>query len=187
MHNFINHLRKYVSLTSVEVETLSTYVKLKTFKKKDLLLREGQISNANYFVEKGLLRMYFNSEKGIEQVTHFALENWWLADYMSLMMQSPSHFNIQAIEDSEIVIIENLNQDELFEKLPQLEKYFRIIMQRANAASQMRVKYFQEQSKEENYRTFVAQFPSFIQRIPQYMLASYLGVTPEYLSELRKK
>lgn len=131
--------------------------------------------------------MYFINEKGIDQVTYFALENWWLSDYMSLLMHSPSQFYIQAVENSEIVFLEQHKQEELFRRLPQLERYFRIVMQRANAASQMRVKYFHDYSKEENYLAFTTQFPSFAQRIPQYMLASYLGITPEYLSELRKK
>lgn len=187
MQNLIEHLKKYISLTAEEIDLFSTFVKLKTIKKKEFLLREGQICTANCFVEKGLLRMFFINEKGIEQVTHFALENWWLADYMSFIMQSPSQFYIQTVEDSEIVCLEHHKQEELFKKLPQLEKYFRILMQRANAASQMRIKYFHDYSKEDNYRVFASQFPSFIQRIPQYMLASYLGITPEYLSELRKR
>ncbi len=187
MQNFIGHLKKYISLSPEEVELISNSVKFKSIKKKDFLLKEGQICTSNYFVENGLLRMYFINEKGIEQVTYFALENWWLSDYMSLIMQSPSQFYIQSIEDSKIVCLEHHKQEELFEKLPQLERYFRIAMQRAYAASQMRVKYFHDYSKEESYRVFVSQFPNFVQRIPQYMLASYLGLTPEYLSELRKK
>lgn len=187
MQNFINHLKKYIALTSEEIEVLSTFVKFKKINKKDFLLKEGQVCANNYFVENGLLRMYFINEKGIEQVTYFALESWWLADYMSFMMQKPSQFFIQAVEDTEVVCLDYLKQEELFKQLPQLERYFRIIAQRANAASQMRVKFFHDYSKEENYRVFSSQFPSFVQRIPQYMLASYLGITPEYLSELRKK
>lgn len=187
MQNLIEHLKKYISLSAEEVRLLSTFGKSKMIRKKEFLLREGQICNANYFVEKGLLRMFFINKKGIEQVTHFALENWWLADYMSFIMQSPSQFYIQAVEDSEIVCLANHNQEQLFKEIPQLEKYFRILMLRANAASQVRIKYFHDYSKEDNYRSFANQFPSFIQRIPQYMLASYLGITPEYLSELRKR
>jgi CRP/FNR family transcriptional regulator len=185
--NFIQHLKKLISLTDYDIQILSTYVKIKSIKKKEFLLEEGQTCKGNYFVEAGLLRMFYINEKGTEQITQFALENWWLSDYMSLMMQAPSKFYLQAVEDSEIVVVEHQKQEELFKKLPQLERYFRIMMQRAYAASQMRVKYFHDYSKEENYRQFVMLFPKFVQRIPQYMLASYLGITPEYLSELRKK
>ena len=185
--NFVTHLKKYISLNNDEVGLLLSCVKPLTIKKKDFLIKEGQICKANYFVEQGLLRMFFINNKGIEQTTQFALENWWLADYMSLTTQSSSHFYIQAVETSTIIAIEHHKQDELLEQLPQLERYFRLMMQRAYAAAQMRVKYFHVYSKEENYRQFVSLFPDFVQRIPQYMLASYLGLTPEYVSELRKK
>jgi CRP/FNR family transcriptional regulator len=188
MHQaFITHLRKYIALSEDEISTLLTFVKPVQFKKKEFLLKEGQICRANYFVESGCLRMFFINIKGVEQTTQFALENWWMADNMSLIHQAESFFNIQAVENSSIIAIENHRQEELFKVLPQLEKYFRIMLQIAFAAAQMRVKYFHTYTKEENYRTFVAQFPSFIQRIPQYMLASYLGLTPEYVSELRKR
>lgn len=187
MDNFIRHVKKYVSLTIEETVLLRSLVKIISVKKKGFLLEEGQTCKANYFVESGCLRMFFINDKGAEQITHFALENWWLADHMSLTMQVKSQFYIQAIEYSEIIAIEYAREDELFKAIPQLEKYFRIMIQRAYAASQMRVKFFHDYSKEESYRHFTALFPLFTQRIPQYMLASYLGITPEYLSELRKK
>ncbi|HTM99908.1 MAG TPA: Crp/Fnr family transcriptional regulator [Pedobacter sp.] len=187
MQKFIDHINKYVVLNEMEIQFLLSKVKASTVKKKEFLLQEGNVCKANYFVEKGLLRMFFINEKGVEQIIQFALENWWLSDYMSFTMQSNAQFYIQAVEQSEIIALPYHIQDELFEKLPQLERYFRMIMQRAYAASQMRFKYFYDYSKEENYRQFVSLFPEFIQRIPQYMLASYLGLTPEYLSELRKK
>lgn len=185
--NFVTHLRKYISLTEDEVELLLSSIKPLVVAKKDYLLKEGQICKANYFVEQGLLRMFFINNKGIEQNTQFALENWWIADYMSLAKQAGSHFYIQSVEASTIIAIEHHKQDQLLSELPQLERYFMLMMQRAYAASQMRVKFFHIYSKEENYRQFVHLFPDFVQRIPQYMLASYLGLSPEYVSELRKK
>jgi CRP/FNR family transcriptional regulator len=187
MQNLIDHIRKYVTLDESETQFLLNNVKVSTVKKKEFILQEGNVCKANYFVEKGLLRMFFINEKGVEQITQFALENWWLSDYMSFTMQAGAKFYIQAIEQSEIIAIPYHSQEELFQKLPQLERYFRMMMQRAYAASQMRFKYYYDHSKEENYRLFVSLFPEFVQRIPQYMLASYLGFTPEYLSELRKR
>jgi len=185
--NFVNHLKKYISLSAEEEELLLSGIKPVSIYKKEFLIKEGQVCKANYFVEQGLLRMYFINNKGIEQVTQFALENWWIADYMSLTSQSNSHFYIQAVENSTIIAIEHHKQEKLLEQIPQLERYFRLMMQRAYAAAQMRVKFFHVHTKEENYRYFIRLFPEFVQRIPQYMLASYLGLTPEYLSELRKK
>jgi CRP-like cAMP-binding protein len=187
MQNLIHHIKQYVRLDAEETKLLLNKIKFLKVKKKSYLLEEGQLCKAQYFVEKGCLRMFFINEKGIEQITYFALENWWLTDHMSLIKQVPSSFFIQAIEDTEVYCFEHRYQEELFEQLPQLEKYFRLMMQRALAASQQRVKFFYDYSKEENYRVFTSLFPSFVQRIPQYMLASYLGLTPEYLSELRKK
>ncbi|WP_199136338.1 Crp/Fnr family transcriptional regulator [Pedobacter sp. ASV12] len=185
--NFIQHIKRYVSLTDDETSLLLQQIKPLTPKKKELLLQEGQICRYHYFVEQGCLRMFFVNDKGTEQIVQFALENWWIADYMSFSTQHPSNFSIQAVEASQIVGIASSRQDELFRQLPQLERYFRIMMQRAYAAAQMRVKYFHDFTKEESYQHFVTLFPDFVQRIPQYMLASYLGITPEYLSELRKK
>ncbi|PQA60393.1 Crp/Fnr family transcriptional regulator [Siphonobacter curvatus] len=188
MHpHFIQHIRKYVELTEEEVQRLLAYLKPISVPKKAYLLEEGQICRANYFVEKGCLRLFYLTEKGTEQITQFALENWWLADYMSYATQQPSEFYIQALEPTEVFAIPADFQNQLYHEFPQLERYFRLMFQRALAASQRRLKFLHDYSKEESYRNFVAHFPGFTQRIPQYMLASYLGLTPEYLSELRKK
>lgn len=184
---FIAHIRNYIPLGDTQVEIINNVVKVSAFKKKDYLLTEGQICRSNYFVERGCLRMYYFTDKGNEQITQFALENWWLADYMSFTMQKPSPFFIQAIEDTQVVALDHFKQEELLKQVPGLERYFRLMMQRAYAAMQMRIKYLHDFSKEDAYHQFSTSFPGFVQRIPQYMLASYLGLTPEYLSEIRKK
>lgn len=188
MHpNIVHHIRKFVSLNDGEAETLLAYIRPISIKKKENLLEEGQACKSNYFVEKGCLRMFFVNEKGVEQTTQFAIENWWISDYMSFDKQTPSHFYIQSVEPTEAYAIDLHLQNKLFDELPQLEKYFRIVHQRMNAAAQFRIKYFRDFSKDESYQHFVSLFPDFVQRVPQYMLASYLGLTPEYLSEIRKK
>jgi CRP-like cAMP-binding protein len=103
------------------------------------------------------------------------------------MDKNPSDYYIQAIEKSDVLIIDNQAYDDLFMQIPQLQKYFRIIMQKAVAAAQHRAKLQYQMSKEEFYQHFITSFPEFNQRVPQYMIASYLGLTPEYVSELRKK
>lgn len=103
--NFINHLKKHVELNIDEIATLKDFVKIIEVKKKDFLLEEGKICRYNYFVEKGLLRMFFVNEKGVEQITQFALENWWMSDHMSLIMEKPSVFNIQAVENATIIAV----------------------------------------------------------------------------------
>ena len=183
----IEHISRFVSLTQDDASNILSYFKHKKIKKKQHLLEEGQICKSNYFVEKGCLRMYFINDKGIELTTQFAIENWWMADYMSFGGQAPSGFYIQAVENSDILSIDFQTQEKLLAQLPQLEKYFRIILQHAYASSQLRIKYLYDFSKEEMYDHFSSSYPEFIQRVPQYMIASFLGFTPEYLSELRKK
>lgn len=184
---FIAHIRRYVELCDDEVLKLEKYLQPMELKRREYLFREGEVCKYNYFVEKGCLRMFFNNDKMIEQTTQFAIENWWLSDYFSFARQSPSEYAIQAVEKSVIVAIDYQQQDDLFVELPQMERYFRIMMQRALSASQLRVKMIYQLSKEEMYRHFNSSYPHFFQRVPQYMIASYLGLTPEYMSELRKK
>jgi len=185
--SLVQHIRKFVDLSDSEVPVLNQYLKSHKLKKKALLLEEGKICRDLYFVERGCLRMFFINKKSVEQITQFALDGWWISDYFSFMDNTPSDYYIQAIEKSEIVSIDKHQLDELLAELPQLERYFRLIMQKTLAASQLKTKYLNEMSKEEFYLHFSSSFPEFMQRVPQYMIASYLGLTPEYLSELRKK
>jgi len=183
----LKHLRKYISLSLGEENLLLPYLQVQSVKKKEHILTEGNVCSANYFIAKGCFRMYVHTDQGTEQIVQFAIDNWWITDYNSLDFQKPSLFNIQAVEDSEIIFIKSETREELFAKLPQLERYFRIILQRAFAASIMRIQYIFNQSGEERYRHFSTSFPDFVQRVPQYMLASYLGFTPEFLSKIRGK
>lgn len=180
------HVRRYVPLREEDITLLRTRCTLRHVGKKQNLLTEGNVS-PNFFVAKGGLRMFFINEKGVEQTTQFALENWWLADYHSFETQQPSDFYIQTIELSEVIVLDEPTHRQLLVDVPSLERYFRLVQQRAYAAYQLRVKYIYDLSKEERYRHFTERFPEFAQRIPQYLLASYLGFTPEYLSEIRRK
>jgi CRP/FNR family transcriptional regulator len=185
--NLIQNIRKHVELDANNILVLEKYVKFVSVRKNEFLLQAGQVCRTMYFVEKGCLRMFFINKKATEQITQFAIENWWLSDYFSFMDQNPTDYYIQAIEKSEILVIDKQVYTDLLLQIPQLEKYFRIIMQKAVAAAQHRAKLQYQMSKEEFYQHFVTSFPEFNQRVPQYMIASYLGLTPEYVSELRKK
>jgi len=183
----INHIKQFIDLDEHEEQILLAGTQRQSVKKKEYLLKEGQVCKANYFVEKGCLRIFFIGEKGEEQTAYFAIENWWISDYASLLSQSPSSFYIQSVEASEVIVFPYAHQEALSKGIPQTERYFRILMQKAYGASQMRIKYLYSLSREEMYRHFQRQYPDFVNRIPQYMLASFLGFTPEYLSEIRKK
>jgi CRP/FNR family transcriptional regulator len=183
----IAHINRFVPLTEDERAEVVKAVKAIHVKRKHFLLQPGEICRNNYFVSKGVMRLYFINRNGQEQITMFGIENWWITDYDSLESGRPSHYYIQAVEDSELISINKTSIEELLLKVPKMERYFRIILQRAFTATMRRIEYFRDQSDEELYRMFAAMFPEFIQRIPQYMLASYLGFTPQFLSKIRGK
>ncbi len=185
--HLIEHIGKYVKLEKEEKELILKHTINRDVLKKEHLLKEGQLCTDQFFVNKGCLRMYFINEKGVEQITQFAIENWWMTDVMSFSRNTPSSFFIQAIEDSNISQLSIATEQELFEQVPAFETYMYTVQQYAYAAAQMRIKFLYDYSKEEHYKHFIKLYPQFAQRIPQYMLASFLGLTPEYLSELRKK
>jgi CRP-like cAMP-binding protein len=181
------HILKWVDLEDKDLEAMSAYFEPQNFKKKENLLSEGKVCESSYFVTKGLLRMFFVNSKGVEQTTQFAMENWWIADYASLSAHQPSGFYIQAVETSSVLRLSYKAQEQLLAEFPKMEKYFRLLHQRVHAAMQFRIRLLYDFSREELYRDFNRRHPEFVQRIPQYLLASYLGFTPEYLSEIRKK
>ena len=185
--NLKSHLSRFVEISEEDcAEILKYFTTIKAAKKQNLLV-EGKICKSNYFVSKGCLRLFFIKEKGVEQTIQFALENWWLADYTSFSSQKPSDFYIQAVEKSEVLALDFLSQEEMLHRFPQMERYFRLVHQRAHAASQFRIRMLYDLSREELYHMFNKSYPEFVQRIPQYLLASFLGFTPEYLSEIRSK
>ena len=181
------HIEKFIRVDDEDYLKIRSYFKAIELRKKHNLLIEGKICTSNFFVVSGCLRLFFINEKGVEQTVQFALENWWLADYTSFSAQKPSEFYIQTVEKSTILAIDFSSQEKLLKEFPFMERYFRFIHQRAHAAYQFRIKYLYSSSREELYHSFNQLFPEFVQRIPQYLLASYLGFTPEYLSEIRNK
>lgn len=181
------HIEKFAVVSDDEFEEIKKFFDTKEVAKKENLLEEGQICKHHYFVLTGLLRKFYINEKGIEQTTEFAIETWWLTDNFAYEHQVPTEFYIQAVEKSKILYINQEKQEKLLKEFPVMERYFRFVYQRAFAASQKRIKFLFSFSKEEFYFQAIRNHPEFVQRVPQYLIASYLGFTPEYLSEIRKK
>lgn len=184
---FQQHLSKFIDVTDVEFAKIVGFFSTRLVAKKENLLEEGQLCRYHYFVLDGLLRKFFINEKGVEQTTEFALETWWITDNIAYEHRLQTSFYIQAVEKSEVLCISHDNQEKLLRVFPVMERYFRFVYQRAYAAAQMRVKYLFSLSKEDFYHEFERRHPEFVQRVPQYLIASFLGFTPEYLSEIRKK
>ena len=187
MEIFKQHLDKFIGIDDEEFSSVISYFQVLEVKKKQDLMSEGEICRSMFFVVKGCLRKFFINEKGIEQTTEFAIENWWITDTFAYERQIKSDFSIQAVEKSVILKIDFQSQEALLTKHQVMERYFRMIYQRAYAAAERRIRYLYEFSREELYVHFSTQYPWFIQRIPQYLIASFLGFTPEYLSEIRAK
>ncbi|GAA4158734.1 Crp/Fnr family transcriptional regulator [Chryseobacterium ginsenosidimutans] len=187
MDTFKEHLDKFINISEEEYSSVLSFFQILDVKKKHNLMFDGEICKSIYFVAKGCLRKFFINEKGVEHTTEFAIENWWITDTFAYERQIKSDFCIQAVERSTILVIDLQTQEELLKKHPVMERYFRMIYQRAYAASERRIRYLYEMSREELYVHFSTQYPEFIQRIPQYLIASFLGFTPEYLSEIRAK
>ncbi|WP_276380120.1 Crp/Fnr family transcriptional regulator [Flavobacterium sp. H4147] len=184
---FRNHIAKFAQVSDDEFGLIIKFFDTREVAKKQNLLEEGEICRRHYFVLQGLLRKFYINEKGTEQTTEFAIETWWLTDNFAYENQLATEFYIQAVEKSTLLYITLEKQQKLLEEFPVMERYFRFVYQRAYAAAQRRIKFLFSFSKEEFYFQAVRNHPEFIQRVPQYLIASYLGFTPEYLSEIRKR
>lgn len=183
----VTHIRKHVSLTDAEADVLSSFLLVRNIKKKEHLLEAGKVCHENYFVVQGCFRMYLTTTKGVEQVIQFGIEDWWITDYASYKTGLPSGYSIQATEKATIIVLDKKDEEEMFARLPQMERYFRRVAEKAYSAQLNRIHYIFNLTGEEQYRLMNRKHPEFVQRVPQYMLASFLGITPEFLSKLRAK
>ena len=186
MHkSLLQHIEKIVELEPIEIDLLDSCLSGSTIKRKELVLEEGQICNTIYFIVKGCMRQYIINTKGTEQTLQFGIENWWITDYLSYHNYIPSHFYIQAVEQSEVIAIDKSTLESILFQITKLERYFRIVAQKSFGAAQMRIKFLFTMSAEERYHHFNGLHPEFVQRVPQYMLASYLDFSAEFMSKIR--
>lgn len=185
--NLTEYIRRYIDISVTEIDLFATFLKPKKVKKKEYLLLAGEVCKARYYITKGCLRLYYIDNKEKEQIVHFGIDNWWITDYDSLINCIPSKLYVQAIEDTEILELHQESFEKACIELPKIERLFRIIMEKTYIASQKRMEYMFSLSGEELYAHFIAKNIEFAQRVPQYMLASYLGMTPEFISKIRGK
>ena len=184
---FFQNFHKKVPLTQQEQETIKNFLTPKKLRKKQYLLQEGDICRASAFVEKGALRAYSVGENGGESIIQFALEGWTISDLYSFLTEEPATYNIDALEDSELVLISKSAHEELLNTMPKYETYTRLQITGAYLAMQKRLTSIMSLSLEERYNNLTAMYPDIVQRVPQHMIASYMGLTPETLSRVRKK
>ncbi len=178
-------ISELIAISDEEFNFCKTLFVPKKLRKRQYLLQEGDVSKYNTFVSKGLLRSYTIDNKGTEHILQFAFEGWWIGDIYSFITENPSNFNIEALEDCELLLITKASMDILFEKVPKFERYFRILIQNNLIATQRRLMGTLSETAEEKYTSLINNFPGCLQRVPQHMIASYLGITRETLSRIR--
>jgi CRP-like cAMP-binding protein len=181
----IQHTQKLISLDEQEQDYFLSLLHEKKLQRKEFLLHEGDVCEHSAFVLSGCLRAYSVDENGVEHILQFAPQNWWITDMFSILSGKPAHLNIDALEDSEILILSKSNQELLYEKVPKFERYFRILIQNSTVASRQRVLDNLELSAKERFAKFCKTYPSLINSLPQKQIAAYIGVTPEFMSKMK--
>jgi CRP-like cAMP-binding protein len=182
---FFQKISEKVLLSQAQQDFIKSFLRPKKLRKRQYLLQEGDVAKNLCFVEKGLLRSYSVDEKGAEHIIQFALEGNTISDLDSFLTGKPSTYNIDAIEDCELVLISKSAHDEILKQIPEYEVYMRMQITGAYVAMQKRLTSIISLPVDERYSNFVKLFPNLVQRIPQHMIASYMGLTPETLSRIR--
>jgi CRP-like cAMP-binding protein len=181
----LDNIQKHILLDDKDIKELLSVLKLKKLRKRQYFIQEDEISEYSAFVVSGCLRSYFVDSNGFEHNLQFAIEDWWITDMMSFTTQKPGRLFIDALENSEVLLLSRKNQLKVFETCPKFEKYFRIITENGFASNQNRLLDNLSLQATERYLNFKNQYPQLLQRLPQIQIAAYLGITPEFLSKIR--
>lgn len=181
------YFNRYVAFSDTEIDGIFSELKVRVFQKKEFLLEENTVCRYNYFIIKGVVRSYFIDEKGNERITLFAIDNWWVTHMESFVKETPSTHYLQALEETTVLYLSKETLEKLYSKYPKLERLFRIVTENMLIANLRKSDIFLQMKSRDRYHSFAQLVPEFMQRVPQYMIASYLEMTPEYLSELRRE
>ncbi len=183
----ISNISRHLSLTGEEIEFFTSLLRSKSLANGEFLVREGDVCKYESFVVKGCLKTYYLDEMGIEHIIDFSIEEWWADDLYSLLTQTPSKSNIKAIEDTDVLQIGKTDLELLYQKTPRFERFFRILFQNAYITQREQINLALSASARERYLLFIKKKPYAEKRFSQKDIASYLGVTPQFLSTLKKK
>lgn len=183
--SLINYLDQFIDLSSHEISILKERAKIRTYLKGQYIVQQGDICKYENFVVSGCTKTFFMDTEGNEHIVMFAIENWWTADLGSFISQEPADYNVQCLEKTTVVQFTFESLEILYAEIPQLERFMRIIIQKAFVASQKRIIRNHSLTAKERYLLFRKQYPEIEQRVPQYLIASYLGITKQFLSKIR--
>ena len=181
------YIKRNSDFSAVELEEFCRYFYPKHLKKREFLLVQNQICKFEGFVLEGCFRIFTTDKKGNENTLYFAAPDWWLMDIDSFMNSTPSNLNIQALEDSTVLLIDKPDKLSLYETLPKVERLFRRMSQKALVAWQRRLIRNHSQTAKERYHYFITTYPGIVSKLTDKQIASYLGITHEFLSKLKKQ
>jgi len=183
IQNILNH----ITLSKKELDSFCSLFNQKEVHKKNFLLREGEICKFEGFVIKGLFRVYHIDSNGFEQVLYFAQESWWITDIDSFSNEKPSQLYIQALEDSEVLLISKKDKEFAYNNIPKIEKLFRVMTQKTHIALQRRMIDNLSKTADQRYMDFIEKYPNLFQQLTNVQIAAYLGISHEFLSKIRRK
>jgi len=185
--NLLVHLQQKIKLTDEEKSILVSKLKLRTYLKNQYIVQGGDVYKNQTFVTDGKVRTFYLDDNGNEHIVAFGIENWWVGDICSFATQTPAEFNTQCLEKTTVIQISFDDMQLLYREVPKLERYFRLVIQSAYGNMSKRVVRNHSMSAKDRYLLFTESYPEITQRVPQYMIASYLGITKEFLSTIRKQ
>lgn len=187
MSLILENINKYITLSTEEEQLFLSKTEIRHYKTKTIILNAGEICKHSYFVNSGLLRSFTINDNIVEHILSFACEGWWIGDMYSLISQKPGTLFIEVLEDAEVVLLSKENQEQLYHEIPKLERFFRILTENSLVANQERLMDNLSLSAEERFDKFCKKYPTLIQKVSQKQIASYIGVTPEFLSKMKAR
>ncbi|MBT2619547.1 MULTISPECIES: Crp/Fnr family transcriptional regulator [Chryseobacterium] len=183
----IDYFNRHIPLNVEERELVTELFKPRLYRKKQYVLQEGDVCNQFNFVVRGCLRIYKIDEKGNTHIIQFAPENWWINDIRSFHKKQPSELNIDALEDTMVLQISHENLITLYKTAPKFDRIFRVLLENSFVTLQNRLLQNISSTAEERYLSFMQTYSQLSNRLPQTQIASFLGITPEFLSRLRNR
>lgn len=182
---FLN-IEKYVFLNEIDRQKIASFFILEDFEKGAIIFEQGNVVKRLYFVESGSLRAYNSNKNGKESTIMFAISDWWITDMYAFINQKPALLSLESLEECTLCSIDFSALEELYKEIPILERFFRIIFQRAYVREQLRTLDSISLTVEERYLRFMEAYPQTVSKVTQKQIASYLGITPEFLSSIKK-
>lgn len=183
----LQNIAKHVQLDDTETDFFTSILEHRAVKRKGFLLERGDVCKTENFIIKGCTRTYTIDKDGVEHIVMFGVEDWWVGDLASFVTKNPTNYFIDALEDTAVLQLTHQNLELLYQRVPKFERFFRIMVQNAFIAQQTRIIQNLSYTAEQRYQDFITRYPTLAQRIPQKQMAAYLGITPVFLSMLRRK